>query len=517
MRRVAVSVAKGTDVAKCKIDELVTGLYRIKDLCNVYLLKRGERALAVDFGAGAWLPELTRLGIRKLDHVFLTHHHRDQCEGLLARRPRGVSVHAPAASQRFLKPAEVRRLWRRRHGAYPASFALLPRGIARVRYDMAEGTDVFWDAMRVRSLPTPGHGPDAHSVILNWQGRQIVFCGDAAHAGATLWQPYNLEWDHWRCDGALQAWSGVNRLAQVGMDLLCPSHGPVIDRRPAAVLRALARKLRRFYESKLSICPGEKDEYWPARAAGPRIKQVLPRLYSVGRSGYLLLSERGEALAVDPNTGDLEALVRLHRRLGRPRITAALVSHFHSDHCSALPILQKRFGARACLHPRVAEPIADCRAFDVPYLPAEDIHPDELLPERGTWAWNEYRFRVAPFPAQTWWHAAHMAEVDGVKVFFGGDNFQPGSRWGGTGGYSAINGSRFREGFARSAKLVTAWAPDLLCNGHGTFLKYRPSRFRKVVRWAGATEKAVKALCPSGRLETDSYLHHPGKPKPYPK
>jgi hypothetical protein len=145
-----------------------------------------------------------------------------------------------------------------------------------------------------------------------------------------------------------------------------------------------------------------------------------------------------------------------------------------------------------------------------------DVVPDALLPERGAWRWNEYEFRVAPFPGQTWWHAAYQARIDGAEVFFGGDNFQPASRWNGTGGYSAYNGSRFREGFVRSAWLVLDWSPDVLCNGHQCFFRFRPSRFRKIIRWALATEKAVKDLCPTGDLEKDYYLHPAGVPRPTP-
>jgi hypothetical protein len=145
------------------------------------------------------------------------------------------------------------------------------------------------------------------------------------------------------------------------------------------------------------------------------------------------------------------------------------------------------------------------------------IRPDGLLPEEGTWPWNEYDFRIAPWPGQTWWHAAHMADVDGVRVFFGGDNFQPASRWNGTGGYCSYNGSRFQEGFVRSARLALEWAPDLFCNGHGTFFRFRPTRFRKIEKWALGAEQAVRDLCPTGNLDADYYMHDYGEPLPYPK
>jgi glyoxylase-like metal-dependent hydrolase (beta-lactamase superfamily II) len=490
--------------------ELLRDLYLFRDTCNVYVLRCGEAGLAVDFGSGAWLKHLPALGVRRLEHVLLTHHHVDQCRGLQSRAGRGRRVHAPAGDKAFLAPAEVRRYWANRRGqGCPPSYSVLGYGLPGVLYDLAEARDLEWGPLRIRFLPTPGHGPHAHSVILNWAGRQVVFCGDAAHAGATLWQPYHLEWDHWTGAGALAAWAGLSRLAMVGMDLLCPSHGPVVDRQPARMLRQLMGRVLRFYQAKLSSAAGERDEFWPVPPRRGGIRRILPHLYSLEANGYVLVSDRHEALVVDLIAHELPTLERLLRRLGGPRLTAALVTHYHSDHSEAVPLLQKRWGARAVLHPWVAKMLATPARYNVPFARTV-ARADEWLPETGTWRWNEYPFRVAPFPGQTWWHVAHQVAVDGVRVLFGGDNFQPNSRWNGAGGFSSYNGSRFREGFARSAQLVLDWSPDLLCCGHGTFYRFHPDRFRKVQRWARRAEQAVRALCPSGDLEQDYYLHRMG-------
>jgi len=495
--------------------EILSGLYCFEDGCNVYVLKRGDRAIAIDFGGGRWLARLPALGIRGLDHVFLTHHHVDQCEGLLRLRRRAFKVHAPAGEAPFLDPsrvAEAREKTRRKPLPFPASYSALDRGIPGIVYDMAEARDLFWGDMRIRFFPTPGHGRGAHSVILNWGAKQAVFCGDAAHAGATIWQPYHLEWYHTRTEGSLDAWLGVWRLSHIGMDLLCPSHGPVIDWRPRAMLKRLAAKLMDFVQVKDAISEGETDEFWPVESLDGNARRVLPHLYQYGMNSYMLLSETGEALIVDPFLPNMEIMERLLARLGRPRVTAALVTHFHWDHSNGVPYLQKKHKTRAFLHPMVAEPLTGRLGRRLPYLPPNRIHADKLLPERGVWRWNEYAFDVAPFPAQTWWHAAHQTTIDGLKVFFGGDNFQPMSRWGGTGGFCSLNHSIFREGFIKSARLVQEWAPDLLCNGHGTCFRFHPSQFRKIPRWALRAEKATRALCPTGDLDKDYYLR-PLRPK----
>ncbi len=43
-------------------EELLPGLFRFQDTCNVYVLRQGEEGLAVDFGGGAWLKALPGIG-----------------------------------------------------------------------------------------------------------------------------------------------------------------------------------------------------------------------------------------------------------------------------------------------------------------------------------------------------------------------------------------------------------------------------------------------------------------------
>ena len=125
--------------------------------------------------------------------------------------------------------------------------------------------------------------------------------------------------------------------------------------------------------------------------------------------------------------------------------------------------MRSRWGAHVWLHPWVAEPIANRQRYDVPWLPAETIEAGRLLPEEGVFRWQEFRFQIRPFPGQTWWHCAFDTHVDGRHVLFSGDNFQPPTRWNGTGGFCAYNGSCFT---ASSARTGIDLAPDLICNGH---------------------------------------------------
>ncbi|MBI4027735.1 MAG: MBL fold metallo-hydrolase [Verrucomicrobia bacterium] len=488
--------------------QLLPGLRCFRDTCNVYLIQDGDQAVAVDFGSGRWLRALPRFGIRKLAHVFLTHHHPDQCAGLLAKRTWPFPIHAPAGEANFLSPEKVTAYWKARcqSGPCPPSYSVLKRGVEGIQFDMGGFGDLFWGARRLRFIHTPGHGANALSIIITHHGKQIVFCGDAAHAGAAIWQPYHLEWDHWTGAGALAAWEGVLRLSNLGMDLLCPSHGPVVADQPRAMLKRLADKLLRFYRVKGHICAGETDDYLEPSFLECGARQVLPHLFQFGCNSYLLLSGAGESFVVDPYAADLSQVDALLKELGRPRITAAAATHYHSDHSDGLPLVKQKYGAKTWLHPWVALPLRKIEALKRPWLPLKPIRPDALWPERGVWRWNEYEFRIAPFPGQTRWHCAFMTCVDGRRVLFGGDNFQPSSRWNATGGFCAFNGSRFREGFMRSARLVLRWRPDLMATGHGTYYRFHASQFRKIIAWAERAESATRSLCPSGSLRRDYHL-----------
>jgi glyoxylase-like metal-dependent hydrolase (beta-lactamase superfamily II) len=489
-----------------KPEQLLPDLFLFRDTCNVYLLRDGDAAIAMDFGSGRWLGRLSRLGIRRLEHVLLTHHHADQCAGLTARTSWPFAIHAPAGEERFLTPTGVRAFWgTQRHGAgVPSSYSVLRRGIARLRFDLAGFSDFWWGDRRIRAIHTPGHGPNALSLVADVNGSQVVFCGDAAHAGATIWQPYHLEWDHWTGTGALAAWEGVRRLANIGMDLLCPSHGSVVSDTPRGMLERLAGKLLAFYHAKGHICPGERDHYLTPRRLDCGGREILPHLFQFGGNSYLLVSDNREAMIIDP-TADLALVKPLLRELGNPRVTAATATHYHSDHSDGLPEAKRTHGATVWLHPWVAKPLRRPDPGRFLWLPKRRVRADRFWPERGRWRWNEYGFQIAPFPGQTWWHCAFQTDVDGRRVFFGGDNFQPASRWNATGGFCAANGSRF-DGFRRSAQLLLDWRPEIIACGHGTCYRFHAPQFRKIIAWAKRAETVTRSLCPTHDLDRDYYM-----------
>ena len=67
---------------------------------NVGLLRDGRngKALLVDCGDGRVTRELETVGVRAVDRVIFTHHHRDQACGARALEQHGAKIGVPAAN-----------------------------------------------------------------------------------------------------------------------------------------------------------------------------------------------------------------------------------------------------------------------------------------------------------------------------------------------------------------------------------------------------------------------------------
>ena len=481
---------------KTLFKKIAQDFYLIEDACNVYVLKQGGEAIAIDFGSGEWVNGLSEIGVESLRYVLLTHAHRDQCYGLDTQMDGSFEVHCSGGDARFFRADYLQNFWETfQNNGCPANYAAPRIPLPFVRGDMGDASELRWGDVTVGVVPTPGHTQDALTYVVSWNGKAVAFCGDAAHAGGTLYQPYHLEWDHWTGNGALAAWHGLERLAGCKMDVLCPSHGAVVEKGANACVKQTQKRVMAFLKAKGSVCPGAVDQWFPVEELGGGVARVLPNLYLLGGNTYLLAGANGEGFVVDPTMGTVKRIGEVMRIAGVKKITVATATHYHRDHSDGLNWIQEKKGAKIWLHPWVAEPLRDRDVMDVPWLPGESIVPDRVLPESGAFKWNTYRFDIRPFPGQTRWHCAFDTDIFGLHVLFSGDNFQPPTRWNGTGGFCAYNGCRFEDGFGQSAQITLDINPDLICNGHGCVYKFDLDQYRRILKWSAQSEKAVRELC----------------------
>ncbi len=55
--------------SRAPLNEVLPGLYRLEDTCNVYVLKHGEAAVLVDSGSGEIIDRLQEIGVRKVEET----------------------------------------------------------------------------------------------------------------------------------------------------------------------------------------------------------------------------------------------------------------------------------------------------------------------------------------------------------------------------------------------------------------------------------------------------------------
>ena len=97
---------------RSRLTQISPNLCVLRDTCNVYVLKDGNRALLIDFGSGHVLNLLSQIGVTKVDAILHTHHHRDQCQGDARAVAERIPIHAPAHERHLFEDAE--NFWRNR-------------------------------------------------------------------------------------------------------------------------------------------------------------------------------------------------------------------------------------------------------------------------------------------------------------------------------------------------------------------------------------------------------------------
>jgi glyoxylase-like metal-dependent hydrolase (beta-lactamase superfamily II) len=171
-------------------------------------LIRGPVTTLIDAGTGdpRHLDEIERaLDGASLAQVLVTHAHGDHASG------------APALASRFPGARFLKMPWPDRDGKWAVAWQALEDGM-----EIAAGED------RLVAVHTPGHAPD-HLCFWHEESR-LLFCGDLAAKGTTVYIPPNLQGD------LTQYLASLERVLALRPARLLPAHGPVIDD-PESVLR----------------------------------------------------------------------------------------------------------------------------------------------------------------------------------------------------------------------------------------------------------------------------------------
>jgi glyoxylase-like metal-dependent hydrolase (beta-lactamase superfamily II) len=229
--------------------DILPNLFVWRDTCNVYVLRDGDAALLIDLGDGSLLDHLHEIGVRRVEWVLLTHHHREQCQGAPRLAGTLAKLAAPEGERRLLEePLHFRRMEVRLNDPFTihgSSYVRPPIRPLRLDKTLQPGESFVWKQLEIFCLPTPGNSPAALTYQVQLNGRQLAFSGDVMLDGARMHTWFDTEWDYGFGAGIRALRKSVAVLADARPEWLLPSHGPVV-RDPKRQLAQYAEKLARL-------------------------------------------------------------------------------------------------------------------------------------------------------------------------------------------------------------------------------------------------------------------------------
>src|SRR5687768_6175702 len=218
--------------------QITDRLHIFHDTCNVYVLCSGREAILVDFGSGDVLDHLVEIGVERVTDVLMTHHHRDQGQGLAWAVQAGIRIWVPHAEQDLFHSVDAH--WQAREVSTNYN-------MRQDRFSLLESVPVagtlddyqcrrFGDYV-LTILPTPGHTPGSISLLAEVDGRRILFSGDLIAGSGKVVSLSATQWTYNGAEGVAASIASLLDLQDRRLDLLLPSHGePIHEPDPAMAL-----------------------------------------------------------------------------------------------------------------------------------------------------------------------------------------------------------------------------------------------------------------------------------------
>lgn len=468
--------------------KLSENLFQFADTCHVYVIKDGSEAICIDFGSGAVLDALASIGVERITDILMTHHHRDQGQGLKRAAEQGIRIWVPHAEQDLF--ARVDDHWQGRelfnnYNTRQDRFSLLESvPIAGTLKDYAT---YRFGQIQILVLPTPGHTVGSVSFLTTVDGRKIAFTGDLIYGAGKIWSLAATQWTYNGAEGIPYTILSLLSVKEESPEWLLPSHGEQIVDPPVAIDLLVSR----LWE--LLCHRGHNLRLFQFRAQP--YEQLTPHLLrnrtSVAYS-YVLLSDSGKALLIDfgydfmagfasgadraarrPWLATLEAL---KKQFGVSKVDVVIPTHYHDDHVAGFNLLRDAEGTQVWAPGNFADILRRPERYNLPCLWYDPISVDRELLLCTPVRWEEYTLTLYEQPGHTAYAVAISFEADGKKVLAIGDQHMGNQceQW----NYVYQNGFQSRD-YLESAKLYQQLAPDLILSGHADPFWVTPDFFRK--------------------------------------
>ncbi len=490
------------------------------DTCNVHVIRDGDAALLIDLGDGSVLDHLSEIGVKKVEWVLFTHHHREQCQGAPKLKGKDVKLAAPEAERAlFENPASFRKMIVRLGDAFTVHGSSFVRpSVEPIKLDQTfQKMDTFtWHGREFRCVDTRGNSPGGMSYFLNEGGRWLAFTGDVMMDGAKMHTWFDSDWDYGFAAGVWAIANGTGQIAAYDPAWMLPSHGPPIAGAKKQIeefqqkLFNLERLLVRGYPV-MSFAPAAQDKTSQPTVV-PNVWQVSKHVFkfrgpSFAPNFYMILADSGRALVVDCGliqTNILDtALEGMRKQFGLKSIDAMVLTHMHGDHFLQAPHLKKTWGTQFWALDRMKEVCERPEAFDyaAPIQAygngVERIKFDRLFKSGERFDWEGYRFTIDWMPGQTEFGLCLTGMIDGRRVAFTGDNIFGNPADPKQNGHEAMSSRTsgiLDEGYIVGAEYLSKLKPDILLGGH-SFVMDQPAKFIERYRaWAYEMRDAFKSL-----------------------
>jgi glyoxylase-like metal-dependent hydrolase (beta-lactamase superfamily II) len=466
-----------THAPESNLVEVAPGIGRFADTCNVYVLRSGREAVLIDFGSGAVLDEPDAFGVDRVTDVLVTHHHRDQVQGLRRAVEAGARIWAPPVERELIEAVDGHWLERPIDNDYDLlqdRFSLLEQ--VPVSGTVDEYRTRRYGGFDVYTLPTPGHTVGSVTYVVEVDGRRLAFTGDLIYGEGKVWSLAATQWTYTEIEGQRATYLSLGLVAEQAPDLLLPSHGgPIGD--PARAIGLTQRRLEELMGMRSGV-PWDLDmrlsDPWE-----PLTPHLLRNRTSMANS-FALVSETGAALVLDfgydlwignPMTATraarrplLNSILALRRDGRAERVEVVLPTHYHDDHVAGINLLRDVEGAEVWAPENFADILEDPGRYDLPCLWYDPIRVDRRVPLGEPFSWHEYELTLYPLPGHTLYAVAVSFEVDGRRILATGDQ-QANEPDRPILNYQYRNRFRYDD-YVRSAELYRELRPDLILSGH---------------------------------------------------
>lgn len=503
------------------------GLFVWTDTCNVYVLKDGDAAILIDLGNGSISVHLEEIGVKRIEAILFTHHHREVCQGIEFIDQSKAKIAGPKEEQPLFETPNEFRKWYPTLGdqytVYGASYARPPRKPIKLTQALAANEKFSWRGYELTCLSTPGHSPGSMTYLLKRGEQTFAFTGGVIHDGAKMTTWYDTEWDYGFAKGIDTLLASVEQLQKAPVDVAFPEQGPPIKNAREQLARYHA-KLTEFRQSYIrgypvfEIKPPESDPIsQPTKI--PLINQVTPHLYKLshklpGKNFAILISDSGHGLILDAGLFSEQQLdeivLGLREHAGLKQIDAFWVSHMHGDHFLLGPILKRKYGAQCWTLDRIVDKMEHPRRYDYSALVSaykdgfDGMKVDKGFKSGESVDWEGLKIQVDWMPGQTENGCALWTEVDGKRIVFTGDNLFGNSADPKQNGHEAVvarNSAIFEEGYILGSKYVRDLKPDIVMGSHSYVMPNPAAFLQRYHDWSIQIRDLYRDLLPDKNYE----------------